>query len=102
MKKMNAKILVLLLAVAVLSIVPTMGYFDNAHDEFSKYLGHEVSINACNQTVYQGIVTENWASSGGVIPGHIVLKEMCNPELGNVTLSKLCIVYIHEGYTCKG
>lgn len=49
MKKMITKILVLLLAVAIFSIVPAVGYFDNAHDEFSKYLGHEVSINGATK-----------------------------------------------------
>ena len=64
-----------------------------ADDEFTHYLGKNVTINACNVTVYQGMMIEDW-------PEHIVIKELCNPELGNVTLKKSCIISISEGFEC--
>ncbi|MDD1748416.1 MAG: hypothetical protein LUO89_00935 [Methanothrix sp.] len=64
-----------------------------ADDEFAHYLGENVTVNACNVTVYQGMMIENW-------PENIVIKELCNPELGNVTIKKSCIVSINEGFEC--
>lgn len=62
-------------------------------DEYSKYMGQNVTVNACNLTAYQGVMIEWW-------PNSIVIKEMCNPELGNITIKKSCIIWIHTGYIC--
>jgi hypothetical protein len=62
-------------------------------DEFSQYLGKNVTVDACNLTAYEGTMVAEF-------PNAIVLKEICNPELGNVTIKKSCIVWIHEGIEC--
>ena len=62
-------------------------------DEYSQYLGKNVTVNVCNQTVYQGQVVELWVNS-------IVVRELCDPELGNVSIKKSCIVSIIEGFQC--
>lgn len=64
-------------------------------DEYSQYLGQEVTVNSCNMTAYEGVMIADW-------PEAIVIDELCNPELGNVTIKKSCIVWVHEGIDCNG
>ncbi len=64
-----------------------------AEDGFNQYLGKNVTVNACNVTVYQGVMVQD-------LPAFIVIKELCNPELGNVTINKNCIISIREGFEC--
>lgn len=61
--------------------------------EYAQYLGKNVTINACNVTVYQGMMIADW-------PDNIVIKELCNPEFGNVTIRKSCIISIRMGFEC--
>ena len=82
------KVVILFLAMLFCTIAPTV-----AKDEFTPYLGENVTVNACNVTAYQGMLIEDW-------PEHIVIKELCNPELGNVTIKKSCIISIREGFEC--
>jgi hypothetical protein len=82
------KIVTLFLAVFFCIIAATV-----ADDEFTYYLGKNVTVNACNVTVYQGVMIDDW-------PEMIVIKELCNPELGNVSIRKNCIVSITEGVEC--
>ena len=63
--------------------------------EFTQYLGHQVTVNACNQTIYTGTMVAEW-------PTTIVVREECTPMIGNVTLRKSCIIWIREGYDCVG
>jgi hypothetical protein len=79
-------VLVLLLLFTSISLV-------TANDEYSQYLGMNVTVQECNVTVWQGIMTQWFEDS-------IVIKEMCNPEFGDVTVKKSCIVWIHDGYEC--
>jgi hypothetical protein len=82
------KVVILFLAVLFCTIATAI-----AEDEFTPYLGENVTVNACNVTAYQGMLIEDW-------PEYIVIKELCNPELGNVTIRKSCIISIRMGFEC--
>ena len=62
-------------------------------DEYSQYLGQNITVNVCNMTAYEGTMVAEF-------PDAIVIKEICNPELGNVTIKKSCIVWVHECVEC--
>jgi hypothetical protein len=64
-----------------------------AADEYSQYLGQNVTVNSCNVTAFEGTMIENF-------PDYIVIDEICNPELGNVTIRKDCILWVHSGVEC--
>ena len=64
-------------------------------DEYSQYLGQNITVNACNMTAYEGTMIANW-------PDAIVINEICNPEMGNVTIKKNCIIWIHAIVDCSG
>jgi hypothetical protein len=82
------------LFAAVLLISIAIGIASGT-SEFTQYLGQNVTVNACNLTVYQGVMVAEW-------PTTIVVQEKCNPEIGNVTIKKSCIIWIRQGYTCLG
>ena len=79
---------------AILLISSAVGLALGA-SEFTGYLGHDVTVNACNQTVYQGTMVAEW-------PTTIVVQEKCTPGIGNVTIRKNCIIWIREGFDCTG
>ena len=62
-------------------------------DQYDKYLGENVTVNMCNMTAFEGTLIENGLD-------YIVLHEVCDPELGNVTVQKSCIVWVHECVEC--
>jgi hypothetical protein len=75
----------------ILAIVLTGIAF--GEDEFTQHLGKNVTVNVCNMTVYQGNMTEWWNDS-------IVINELCDPSIGNITIKKSCIVWIKNGFVC--
>ena len=99
-------LMVLVFVFILCTVSVAMEFVDTAHDQYSTYLGHEVSVNVCNQTVYQGVLIENWKEpidqcNDTSISGHIVLREICTPRLGNVSIEKCCIKYIHLTFNCS-
>lgn len=79
--------------IAIIAIIGISLATAGGTSEFTQYLGHNVTVNACNQTIYQGTMVAEWPTS-------IVVQEKCTPEIGNVTIKKSCVVWIHNGYDC--
>jgi hypothetical protein len=62
-------------------------------DKYDRYLGENITVNMCNETAIEGVLIENGSD-------YIVIDEVCNPELGNVTILKNCIIWVHECVEC--
>ena len=82
-----------MIAIVAIAMVALMGMA--LASEFTQYLGQNVTVNACNLTVYQGTMVAEW-------PTTIVVQEKCNPEIGNVTIKKSCVIWIRQGVECLG
>jgi len=63
-------------------------------DEYSYYLNKNVTVLTCEQIYWQGRMIA-W------FPDTIQVKELCNPEMGIVTIQKCYITSIREGFDCN-
>lgn len=70
-------LLLMFLALCELSIA------ENApgSDLFASYLGTNVSVKVCNQTIVQGVLVNDTAD-------YLVIHDQCTPEVGNVLINK--------------
>jgi hypothetical protein len=82
-----------IVGLGVMFVLINMAIGLAAADEYSQYLGQNVTVNSCNVTAFEGTMIENF-------PDYIVIDEICNPELGNVTIRKDCIIWVHLGVDC--
>ena len=80
-------------AISILILLCGIAFANNDTDNFIQYIGQNVSVNVCNLTMYQGILINDF-------PDTIVIREVCNPELGNVAIRKSCIIAIRSGCQC--
>jgi hypothetical protein len=91
--KMSKKLVEIMLVFVLLCLTTAVVATDNTGDLYSQYLSKNVTVLVCNETYYQGIMIA-WSAEA------ISIREMCNPELGIVTINKYRITSIREGYDC--
>jgi hypothetical protein len=81
------------LTFLVIAILVGIGFAAGQQDEYYQYLNKEVTVNTCNITAFEGEMIA-W------FPESIVIREICDPSVGNITIKKSCIIWVHEGVSC--